>query len=208
MAGQGDSFQQYLNHLRSLNVAPAPLVQSGALPSTSSPTEVAPPPTSQPSQPVSAGLVHAIRDPHYDEAGKPIRAAYGANITQYTKDYDKWRGKNRSEDQKQRRKDSAKRKREENPEWREYDILRKREAREAAKAKKLEDMNRAAAAHGAKQVNTRRRLTVGSRAQVWHGSAMRTSGGLIKAMLMKNKAGRIVSRKASQRARSKGKKSQ
>ena len=38
-------------------------------------------------------------------------------------------------------------------------------------------------------------MTVGSRAQVWHGTAKHTSGGLTKAHLMKNKSGRIVSRK-------------
>lgn len=36
--------------------------------------------------------------------------------------------------------------------------------------------------------------TVGTRAQVWHGTAKKTSGGLTKPRLMKNKAGRIVSR--------------
>ena len=36
--------------------------------------------------------------------------------------------------------------------------------------------------------------TVGTRAQVWHGTAKKTSGGLTKTDLMKNKAGRIVSR--------------
>jgi hypothetical protein len=34
----------------------------------------------------------------------------------------------------------------------------------------------------------------GSRAQVWHGTAFKTSGGLKKSDLMQNKAGRIVSR--------------
>ena len=34
----------------------------------------------------------------------------------------------------------------------------------------------------------------GSRAQVWHGTAYKTSGGLKKTDLMQNKAGRIVSR--------------
>lgn len=43
---------------------------------------------------------------------------------------------------------------------------------------------------------------VGTRAQVWHGLADHTSGGLTKAALMMNKGGRIVSRKASERARS------
>ena len=37
--------------------------------------------------------------------------------------------------------------------------------------------------------------TVGSRAQVWHGTAKHTSGGLHKSQLMMNKSGRIVSRK-------------
>ena len=37
--------------------------------------------------------------------------------------------------------------------------------------------------------------TVGSRAEVWHGTAKKTSGGLTKSHLMKNKNGRIVSRK-------------
>jgi len=38
-------------------------------------------------------------------------------------------------------------------------------------------------------------ILVGSRAQVWHGTAYKTSGGLTKAHLYKNKHGRIVSRK-------------
>lgn len=37
--------------------------------------------------------------------------------------------------------------------------------------------------------------TVGSRAEVWHGTAKKTSGGLSKSHLMKTKAGRIVSKK-------------
>jgi len=37
--------------------------------------------------------------------------------------------------------------------------------------------------------------TTGTRAQVWHGTAKKTSGGLTKSNLMKNKHGRIVSRK-------------
>jgi hypothetical protein len=39
--------------------------------------------------------------------------------------------------------------------------------------------------------------TVGSRAQVMHGNAKKTSGGLTKSQLKYNKQGRIVSRKAS-----------
>ena len=35
---------------------------------------------------------------------------------------------------------------------------------------------------------------VGSRAEVWHGSCRKTSGGLTKKDLLKNKAGRIVSK--------------
>lgn len=34
----------------------------------------------------------------------------------------------------------------------------------------------------------------GSRAQVWHGTAYKTSGGLTKHHLMQNKSGRIVSK--------------
>lgn len=37
--------------------------------------------------------------------------------------------------------------------------------------------------------------TIGTRAQVWHGTAKKTSGGLTKNHLMMNKHGRIVSRK-------------
>jgi hypothetical protein len=36
---------------------------------------------------------------------------------------------------------------------------------------------------------------VGSRAQVWHGTAKKTKGGLTKSGLMMNKHGRIVSKK-------------
>lgn len=36
--------------------------------------------------------------------------------------------------------------------------------------------------------------TIGTRAQVWHGTARKTSGGLTKSNLMQNKSGRIVSR--------------
>ena len=39
------------------------------------------------------------------------------------------------------------------------------------------------------------KLTCGSRAQVWHGNAKKTCGGLTKNQLMKNKHGRIVSRR-------------
>lgn len=34
---------------------------------------------------------------------------------------------------------------------------------------------------------------IGSRAEVWHGNANRTSGGLTKENLMMNKRGRIIS---------------
>ena len=37
-------------------------------------------------------------------------------------------------------------------------------------------------------------MLMGSRAQVWHGTAYKTSGGLTKYHLMQNKSGRIVSR--------------
>jgi hypothetical protein len=36
---------------------------------------------------------------------------------------------------------------------------------------------------------------IGSRAQVWHGTATHTSGGLTKTDLMQNKHGRIVSKR-------------
>lgn len=38
-------------------------------------------------------------------------------------------------------------------------------------------------------------ITVGSKAQVFHGSAKHTSGGLTKKDLVQNKHGRIVSRR-------------
>ena len=37
--------------------------------------------------------------------------------------------------------------------------------------------------------------TIGTRAQVWHGTAKKTPGGLTKVNLMKNKHGRIVSKR-------------
>lgn len=37
-------------------------------------------------------------------------------------------------------------------------------------------------------------MLIGTRAQVWHGTAYKTTGGLTKGDLMQNKAGRIVSR--------------
>ena len=38
-------------------------------------------------------------------------------------------------------------------------------------------------------------VNIGSRAQVWHGTAKKTSGGLTKSALMMNKHGRIVSKR-------------
>ena len=38
-------------------------------------------------------------------------------------------------------------------------------------------------------------ITVGSKSQVWHGTAKHTSGGLTKKDLMKTRKGRIVSKK-------------
>ena len=37
-------------------------------------------------------------------------------------------------------------------------------------------------------------MLIGTRAQVWHGTAFKTSGGLTKGDLVQNKAGRIVSK--------------
>lgn len=45
--------------------------------------------------------------------------------------------------------------------------------------------------------------TVGSRASVYHGNAKHTSGGLVKSDLKKTKAGSIVSKKNSTRAKKK-----
>jgi len=44
-------------------------------------------------------------------------------------------------------------------------------------------------------VATRKLLSVGSKAQVWHETARQTSGGLTRKDLMKTKRGRIVSKK-------------
>ena len=44
-------------------------------------------------------------------------------------------------------------------------------------------------------IRTMTEINIGSKAQVYHGTAKRTSGGLKKGDLMKTKAGRIVSRK-------------
>jgi len=41
----------------------------------------------------------------------------------------------------------------------------------------------------------------GHRAQVWHGTAYKTSGGLVKSDLIQNKHGRIVSRKKQSTAK-------
>jgi hypothetical protein len=46
-----------------------------------------------------------------------------------------------------------------------------------------------------------KQLTVGSRAQVLHGTAKKTSGGLVKKDLSKNDQGKIVSKKASAAAK-------
>jgi len=43
--------------------------------------------------------------------------------------------------------------------------------------------------------------TIGSRAEVWHGNAHHTSGGLTKKNLLKNKWGRIVSAKKHKTAK-------
>ena len=58
---------------------------------------------------------------------------------------------------------------------------------------------------GGKKSSAKKIPAVGSRAQVYHGNAKHTSGGLHKKDLMK-KAGRIVSRKASAAAKKKFKK--
>ena len=42
---------------------------------------------------------------------------------------------------------------------------------------------------------------IGSRAEVYHGNALKTSGGLMKSDLIQNKQGRIVSKKMSENAK-------
>jgi hypothetical protein len=44
-------------------------------------------------------------------------------------------------------------------------------------------------------------MLIGTRAQVWHGTAYKTSGGLTKAHIMQNKNGRIVSRSKHSQAK-------
>jgi hypothetical protein len=46
--------------------------------------------------------------------------------------------------------------------------------------------------------------TTGSRAQVWHGTAKKTTGGLEKKDLKKTKDGRIVSKKMSNKMKKEG----
>ena len=50
-------------------------------------------------------------------------------------------------------------------------------------------------------MTTKKILTIGSRAQVMHGTAKKTSGGLTKSQLKYNKQGKIVSKKASKSAK-------
>ena len=52
-----------------------------------------------------------------------------------------------------------------------------------------------AAASAAMKGGRRGMPAIGSKAQVWHGTAHHTSGGLTKKDLMKTKNGRIVSKK-------------
>ena len=54
------------------------------------------------------------------------------------------------------------------------------------------------AVHGKKY-----QMLIGSRAQVWHHTAYKTAGGLIKSGVMRSKSsGKFVSKKASKRAKS------
>jgi len=59
------------------------------------------------------------------------------------------------------------------------------------------------AANGASMMGGGHKMSIGSKAQVFHGSAHHTRGGLTRKDLMKNKRGKIVSRrqaKAGKRA--------
>lgn len=50
-------------------------------------------------------------------------------------------------------------------------------------------------AHGKPVVNGKTyEMLIGTRAQVWHGTVYKTSGGLTKSDIMQNKNGRIVSK--------------
>jgi hypothetical protein len=63
----------------------------------------------------------------------------------------------------------------------------------------MENLKKALAMGGARNTRKAKKAgsipAVGSKAQVWHGSAKHTSGGLKKSDLMKTKKGRIVSKK-------------
>jgi hypothetical protein len=50
--------------------------------------------------------------------------------------------------------------------------------------------------------NKKLKRVIGTKLQVWRGTALKTRGGLKKSDLMKNKAGKIVSRKKSSRGKS------
>jgi len=54
---------------------------------------------------------------------------------------------------------------------------------------------------GSKGSGKVKKKTVGTRDQVWEGLAMKTSGGLTKKDLMKNKAGKIVSKKMHEKGK-------
>ena len=44
-------------------------------------------------------------------------------------------------------------------------------------------------------------MLIGSRAQIWHGTAYKTKGGLTKSDLLMNKRGHVVSKKLYNRAK-------
>ncbi len=188
----------YLNVLDSLGVPPPDWA-------------VSPLPTGapQPELPAASG---GTRFPLKDATGKPVRAAYGADLKQYTKDYKKWKYQQTAPAQFgrrkwQRRNGSEKRMtripKSELKGWRRVGSTSRSYRDKAAARAELEDVesylaDRDADASGpASQQRAKRVKSTGSRAQVWHGTARHTSGGLTKGMLMKNPAGRIVSRKAS-----------
>ena len=67
-----------------------------------------------------------------------------------------------------------------------------------------EDSNNIALNNKMSDGGSHHKRAVGSRAEVMHNTAHHTSGGLTKKQLKYNKAGRIVSIKKSQTAKSKG----
>merc|ERR550514_1901038 len=68
-------------------------------------------------------------------------------------------------------------------------------------AKAMKAMKAMAAMKAMRAMKKKSVSKIGSRAKVFHGTKEKSSGGLTKSDLIKNKVGKIVSRKASLRAK-------